>query len=99
MLLYDPEKDTAIQYASDKGFRFGEAYRTMQRMHELKKCVDFYTNDDYEKLESLDLRTVRYQKQELDSDQFEFNLGIGDNVAFSSESHLHVIKQTQDLEM
>ena len=60
LFMYDPEKDSAIQYASDKEFRFGEVYKTMQRLHELKKSIDFYTNDDYEKLESLDFRTVRY---------------------------------------
>ena len=63
LVVYDPEKDKAVQFSRDYGFSFAEAYKNIQRLRKKATgAVEFFTNADYSMLELVDLRTLRYNK-------------------------------------
>ena len=62
MVLYDPEKNKAIQLCSDKEFNFKAAYNTVQNLRKTPGAVEYMTSADYEKLDSVDLHTAHYQR-------------------------------------
>lgn len=61
MVLYDPDKDRVIQYSSDTTFQFKGAYDVVKRIKSVEGAnFESYTNDDYNKFELVDFRTLRY---------------------------------------
>lgn len=48
MILYDPEKDKAIQFQSDEDFKLSEAFATVSRLRKKETvAVEYYSNQDY----------------------------------------------------
>lgn len=65
MIVYDKERDKIIQYSSDKDFQFKNAFDTLNRIKSQNKSqnLEILTNEDYDKFSLVDLRTIRYTKQ------------------------------------
>ena len=73
MILFDPEKDKAIQFQSDESFKLSEAVATVDKLRK-QNAVEYYSNKDYQMLGEVDLRTVRNQKLVNELEESEFNL-------------------------
>lgn len=69
MVMYDSDKDRVIQYSSDTTFQLKGAYDVVKRMKGTDGSnFESYTNDDYNKFELVDFRTLRYQKKDNQGD-------------------------------
>jgi len=61
MVMYDSDKDRVIQYSSDTTFQLKGAYDVVKRLKGTDGSnFESYTNDDYNKFELVDFRTLRY---------------------------------------
>ena len=83
MVMYDPDKDRVIQYSSEQGFSFQSALETVKRIRKSENAAhsyEYYTNDDYNKFELIDFRTLRYKSKDTTGgeDVSELNLDLSD---------------------
>ncbi len=71
MIVYDKERDKIIQYSSHKEFQFKNAFDTLNRIKSQNKSqnLEILTNEDYDKFSLVDLRTIRYSKQNCQMDK------------------------------
>lgn len=64
MIIYDPEKDKAIQFTSDKQFGVQEAYQTARRIRKSDRAnLEIFDNSDYDKFQLVDFRSLRYKSK------------------------------------
>ena len=54
MVIYDPEKDRAVQYVSTPGFSFEEAYKNVKRLQTQGNHMDIYGDEDLKNLDESD---------------------------------------------
>ena len=61
MVIYEPLKKKALQFCSEHNFGFSEAFNAVKgiRKSNAPENMEFYTNEDYDKLEQIDFRTLR----------------------------------------
>jgi hypothetical protein len=67
MVMYDPDKDRVIHYSSEPSFSFSGALEIVKRIKKSENAphaYEYYTNDDYNKFELVDFRTLRYKSKE-----------------------------------
>ena len=59
--MYDPVKCKAVQFSSEPTFTLSDVYRIAKRMKAIDshEHLEMFTNEDYEKLEGVDFRTLR----------------------------------------
>lgn len=71
VIIHDEEKNRVVEYASDHSFTIKRAYEALKRSTDkaLVKAnnasYEKFTNKDYQKLECLDFRSVRYKKEDI----------------------------------
>ena len=95
LVIFDPLKNKALQFCSEHQFGFSEAYNADKsiRKSDAPENIEFYTNEDYDKLEQIDFRTLRRHnkptydadKQIEDGSEIKFedeNLGDNDTTSF-----------------
>lgn len=82
-MIYDKDRNRLVQFSSDSDFQFQAAYNALRNIKSnFKDNQDNYekfTNDDYENLEKLDFRSVRYKKKDryVDNDEVILELEQG----------------------
>ena len=67
MVMYDPDKDRVIHYSSEPSFSFSgslEIVKRIKKSENASHAYEYYTNDDYNKFELVDFRTLRYKSKE-----------------------------------
>jgi hypothetical protein len=67
IVIHDASKNRVIQFSSDASFSVKAAYTAIQKNEQYGKQLSFekFTNDDYQKLEMQDFRSIRYKKDVL----------------------------------
>ena len=67
IVIYDKGRDRLVQFSSDSEFQFSAAYKAIRNIQvngkDSQDNYEKFTNDDYENLEKLDFRSVRYKKK------------------------------------
>ena len=65
MFMYDPHKDKAVQYSNEAGFTLKDVYNISKKFktYDASQNLEIYTNEDYDKLEGVDFRTLRRHNQ------------------------------------
>ena len=80
LVIFDPLKNKALQFSSEHQFGFSEAFTAVKsiRKSDAPENIEFYTNEDYDKLEQIDFRTLRrHNKPTYGADkQFEDDSAI-----------------------
>lgn len=67
MVMYDPDKDRVIHYSSEPSFSFSGALEIVKRIKKSEnasQAYEYYTNEDYNKFELVDFRTLRYKSKD-----------------------------------
>ena len=61
MVIFDPIKQKVLQFSSEHNFGFSEAFNAVKgiRKSSAPENYEFYANEDYDKLEHIDFRTLR----------------------------------------
>lgn len=77
IVIYDNEKDKAIQFSSDKEFSFREAFQSVNKIRKSTshaQNLEQFCNADYDKFANSDFRSLRYVQKSnkiMDDDLFE----------------------------
>ena len=63
-----------MQFSSEENFQIEAAYNAIKvaKLPENKASYEKFTNDDYQRLEMLDFRSVRYKKKHMFDEEAEF---------------------------
>ena len=68
IVIFDKDRNRLVQFSSDSEFQFQAAYKAYRDIKVNSKAnqdnYEKFTNDDYENLEKLDFRSVRYKKKD-----------------------------------
>ena len=66
LVIYDNEKDKAIQFSSDLSFGFKEAYHAVRNIRKSSQPqnLEHFCNTDYRKFELTDFRSLRYMRKD-----------------------------------
>ena len=66
IIIYDQERGRVVQFSSEDDFQIGEAYRAIKhaRGPDSQNNYEKFNNDDYQRLEQVDFRSVRYKKKD-----------------------------------
>ena len=64
IIISNQDKSRVVQYQNNNDFSIKEAYNTVNiaKNENSKSSYEFFTNEDYQKLEVLDFRSIRYKK-------------------------------------
>ena len=90
MVMYDPDKDRVIHYSSEPSFSFTGALEIVKRIKKSENAshaYEYYTNDDYNKFELVDFRTLRYKSKENMGGEDVSELFIRSESEDEQESH------------
>lgn len=75
IVIFDKDRNRLVQFSSDSEFQFQAAYKAYRDIKVSSKAnqdnYEKFTNDDYENLEKLDFRSVRYKKKDRYGDNHE----------------------------
>lgn len=73
IIIYDEERKRTVQFSSDENFEIKHAYESIKISKEPLNIQNYekFTNDDYQRLEQVDFRSVRYKKKHLFGDDME----------------------------
>ena len=74
IIIYDQERHRLVQFSSEENFQIEAAYNAIKvaKLPENKASYEKFTNDDYQRLEMLDFRSVRYKKKHMFDEEAEF---------------------------
>ena len=68
IVIFDKDRNRLVQFSSDSEFQFQAAYKAYRDIKVNSKAnqdnYEKFTNEDYENLEKLDFRSVRYKKKD-----------------------------------
>ena len=66
ILIFDGNRKRAVQFSSHEEFHIESAYNAIKESKsQHQNCYEKFTNADYQRLESLDFRSVRYKKDKM----------------------------------
>lgn len=83
IIIYDQERGRVVQFSSEEDFQIGEAYRAIKhaRGPESQNNYEKFNNEDYQRLEQVDFRSVRYKKKAVyGEDEMEHISELEDDV-------------------
>ena len=68
--MYDPQKDKAVQFTNEPGFSLKDVYKISKSIKgsAAPENLEIYTNEDYDKLEGVDFRTLRRHNKPVKSE-------------------------------
>lgn len=75
IIIYDEERGRVVQFSSEDNFQIGQAYQAIKRARapDNQNNYEKFNNDDYQRLEQVDFRSVRYKKKAVyGEDSMEF---------------------------
>ena len=87
-MIFDPEKNKAIQFSSDPHFTFSEAHKTVRgiRKSNAPQNLEIFDNNDYNKFELVDFRSLRYRRGDSNYATPQHIREESDDVEFDSDS-------------
>lgn len=73
IVIYDEDRKRVVQFSSDDAFQLESAYKAIKvaKAPENINCYEKFTNEDYQRLESVDFRSVRYKKTKMFGEDYE----------------------------